>query len=34
MKEGYLDIPKRPGLGINLNLEFVEKHALRDEAHV
>jgi D-galactarolactone cycloisomerase len=28
MKDGYLDIPERPGLGINLNLKFVEKHAL------
>ncbi|UCG05829.1 MAG: mandelate racemase/muconate lactonizing enzyme family protein [Desulfobacterales bacterium] len=28
MKNGYLDIPERPGLGINLNLKFVEKHAL------
>ena len=28
MQDGYLDIPVRPGLGINLNLKFIEKHAL------
>ena len=28
MKDGYLDIPERPGLGVNLDLKFVEKHAL------
>ena len=28
MKDGYLEIPARPGLGVNLDLKFVEKHAL------
>lgn len=27
MKDGYLDIPDKPGLGINLDLESVEKYA-------
>jgi D-galactarolactone cycloisomerase len=29
MKEGYLEIPDRPGLGVTLDLDFVERHALR-----
>lgn len=28
MKNGYLDIPERPGLGITLDPDFVEKHRL------
>lgn len=28
MKNGYLDIPKRPGLGVTLDPAFVEKHRL------
>jgi D-galactarolactone cycloisomerase len=28
MKDGYLDIPQRPGLGVNLDMDFVKKHAL------
>jgi D-galactarolactone cycloisomerase len=27
MKDGYLDIPDRPGLGITLDMDFVRKHA-------
>ncbi|MBU1209095.1 MAG: hypothetical protein KKH04_19580 [Proteobacteria bacterium] len=26
MKNGYLDIPPRPGLGITLDMDFVRKH--------
>ncbi len=28
MKNGYLDIPQRPGLGITLDMSFVKKHAI------
>lgn len=28
MKDGYLDIPQRPGLGITLDMDFVRRHAL------
>jgi D-galactarolactone cycloisomerase len=28
LKEGYLDIPDRPGLGVSLDLKYLEKHAL------
>ena len=28
MKDGYLDIPQRPGLGITLDMDFVKRHAL------
>jgi D-galactarolactone cycloisomerase len=28
MKDGYLDIPQRPGLGIALDMDFVKRHAL------
>jgi D-galactarolactone cycloisomerase len=28
MKNGYLDIPERPGLGVTLDLAFVEKHTI------
>jgi len=28
MKNGYLDIPSRPGLGITLDMDFVNKHAI------
>lgn len=28
LKEGYLDIPDRPGLGVSLNLKYLQKHAL------
>ena len=28
MKNGYLDIPNRPGLGVTLDPAFVEKHRL------
>jgi len=28
MKDGYLPIPDRPGLGVNLDMDFLEKHAL------
>jgi len=28
MKDGYLDIPGRPGLGVNLDLNFVQKHSI------
>ena len=28
MSDGYLDIPQRPGLGVNLDMDFVRKHAL------
>jgi len=27
MKDGYLDIPQRPGLGIALDMDFVRRHA-------
>jgi D-galactarolactone cycloisomerase len=27
MKDGYLDIPQRPGLGITLDMDFVRRHA-------
>ncbi len=26
MKDGYLDIPQGPGLGITLGMDFVRKH--------
>ncbi|MDP6043934.1 MAG: mandelate racemase/muconate lactonizing enzyme family protein [Dehalococcoidales bacterium] len=29
MKNGYLDIPQRPGLGITLDMSFVKKYAIR-----
>ena len=29
MKDGYLEIPGRPGLGVTLDLEFVRRHAVR-----
>jgi D-galactarolactone cycloisomerase len=28
LKDGYLDIPDRPGLGVSLDLKYLEKHAL------
>jgi D-galactarolactone cycloisomerase len=28
MKDGYLDIPARPGLGVTLDLDFVRKHSI------
>ena len=28
MKDGYLDIPQRPGLGITLDTDFVKKHTI------
>ncbi|MCK4964050.1 MAG: mandelate racemase/muconate lactonizing enzyme family protein [Dehalococcoidia bacterium] len=28
MKDGYLDIPQRPGLGITLDMDFVKRHVL------
>jgi D-galactarolactone cycloisomerase len=28
MKDGYLDIPQRPGLGITLDMDFVKKHTI------
>ena len=28
LKEGYLDIPDRPGLGVSLDLKYLAKHAL------
>lgn len=28
MKDAYLDIPQRPGLGITLDMDFVRKHAI------
>ena len=28
MKDGYLDIPQRPGLGITLDRDFVKKHTI------
>lgn len=28
MKDSYLDIPSRPGLGVTLNMDFVKKHAI------
>ena len=28
MKNGYLDIPEQPGLGVSLDPDFIEKHAL------
>jgi D-galactarolactone cycloisomerase len=28
MKNGYLDIPQRPGLGITLDMSFVKKYAI------
>lgn len=28
LKEGYLDIPDRPGLGVSLDLKYLERHAL------
>ena len=28
MKDGYLDIPQRPGLGITLDMDFVRRHVL------
>jgi len=27
LEDGYLAIPDRPGLGINLDMDFIEKHA-------
>jgi galactonate dehydratase len=30
--EGYIDVPSRPGLGIDLNLEEIRKHPYRQEA--
>jgi len=27
-KNGYVEIPKKPGLGVELNEEFIEKHIL------
>ena len=28
MKDSYLDIPSRPGLGVTLDMDFVKKHAI------
>ena len=28
MRDGYLDIPQRPGLGVSLDMDFVKKYAL------
>ena len=28
MKESYLDIPSRPGLGVTLDMDFVKRHAI------
>jgi len=28
MKDGYLDIPGRPGLGVTLDMDFVKEHAI------
>jgi D-galactarolactone cycloisomerase len=28
MKDGYLDIPQRPGLGITLDMDFLKKHTI------
>jgi D-galactarolactone cycloisomerase len=28
LKDGYLDIPDRPGLGVSLDFKYLEKHAL------
>jgi L-alanine-DL-glutamate epimerase-like enolase superfamily enzyme len=26
VKDGYLELPSKPGLGVDLNWDFVEKH--------
>ncbi len=31
MKDGYLDIPERPGLGITLDMDFVNKHTVKKD---
>jgi L-alanine-DL-glutamate epimerase-like enolase superfamily enzyme len=28
MKEGYLDIPERAGLGVTLDMDYVREHAV------
>jgi D-galactarolactone cycloisomerase len=28
MKDGYLDIPERPGLGVTLDMDYIREHAL------
>ena len=30
MKDGCLDIPDRPGLGITLNMEFLSSHTFQN----
>jgi galactonate dehydratase len=32
--DGYIDIPERPGLGIDLNLEEIRRHPYRHEHHL
>ena len=34
VKDGYIDIPARPGLGIDLNIEEILKHPYRQENHL
>ncbi len=34
VKNGYIDIPTRPGLGIDLNIEEIAKHPYQQENHL
>ncbi len=34
VKDGYIEIPERPGLGIDLNIEEIRKHPYRPEHYL
>jgi galactonate dehydratase len=31
---GYIDVPERPGLGIDLNIDEIRKHPYQQENHL
>jgi L-alanine-DL-glutamate epimerase-like enolase superfamily enzyme len=28
-RDGYVEVPKKPGIGIELNEDFIEKHTIK-----